>query len=323
MNDDNKRILVLLIFSILIICCITTFVAINHQSKIDSQILSNNIHMLNTKKENVDPTFKEKYNNIKHKVGMFDYVDNYNSNLSSVNVSIKDWNNLAEYIKLKYYLYNAFIIIVNKNTLLYTASAISFMIENLNKPIVFTDGIDTASTLLLVSQTKIPEVMISYNGKLYRAVSGISTPISIEKSLKYNNQNLNIIYINNNLVIPIIKVFPGIDEKYMKSFINNDNIQGIILELWQEGIAPTNEGFLKSINILTSKGVVILTIFKCDKLDCKTDIRLLEAGCLNGYDMTIETAYAKLAFLLSNVQDRKLIGKLMEINFRGEIKIEY
>ena len=113
MNDEHKKFLVILIFCTLIICCITTFVAINHQKQINNQIVSSAIHMLNTTNEDIDPTFKEKYTNIKHKIGMFDYVNNYPSNLSSVNLDINEWNNLVNYIKYKYHNYNAFIIIVN------------------------------------------------------------------------------------------------------------------------------------------------------------------------------------------------------------------
>jgi len=314
MNDDQKRFLVILIFCGLIIGCITTFVAINHQQKSDDQIVSNTIHMLNTTNGEVDPYFKENYNNVKHKVGMFDY----STNLSSSNMMIGDWNNLAEYIKNKYSNYDAFIIIVNNNTIVYTACAISFMIENLSKPIIFTEGNDLTTTLVLASQTKIPEVMISANNTLYRAVRNVFE-LTNENCLTYNYQTPNIKYANPKLIIPIIKVFPGIDEKYMKSFVDNKNIHGIILELWDEGSAPTNDGFLKSLKQITSKGVVILCVSKCNDINCELDIRLLDAGCLDGGDMTTEAAYAKLAFLLSNIPDKKMIGKLMEISFRGEL----
>ena len=325
MNDDQKRFLVILIFCGLIIGCITTFVAINHQQKTDEQIVSSSIHMLNTTNGEVDPYFKENYNNIKHKVGMFDY----STNLSSDNMIISDWNNLTEYIKNKYNNYDAFIIIVNNNTIVYTACAISFMVENLNKPIIFTNGNDLATTLVLASQTKIPEVMISTNDKLYRSVRSLSPSPGVfiskypeltdENCLTYNYQMPNIKYVNPKLIIPIIKVFPGIDEKYMKSFVDNKNINGIILEVWGEGSSPTNDGFLKSLNQITSKGVVILCVSQCNNINCEIDIRLLDAGCLDGGDMTTEAAYAKLVFLLSNIPDKKMIGKLMEISFRGEL----
>jgi L-asparaginase len=331
MNLANKRFLVLLTISTIVVCIITVFVAINHQQKIDNQIISSSIHMLNTKEGYEDPNFKQQYEKIKHKVGLFDYVDNYSSNLSSVNVVIDDWNNLVDYIKYKYYSYNAFVIIVDSSTLLYTACAISFMIENIDRPIIFTDGSDIAMSLLLASQTKIPEVMVVCDNKLHRAlrISSIIPnvykypPLTDKNCLSHNFEKPSIKYINPTLVVPIIKVFPGIDEKYMKSFIENKNIQGIILELWGEGVAPTNIGFLKAIKTITNNGIVVLCVSECDnsKFECNIDIRLLDAGCLSGYNMTTQAAYAKLVFLLSNVPDRKIIGKLMEINFRGEMSI--
>jgi L-asparaginase len=51
------------------------------------------------------------------------------------------------------------------------------------------------------------------------------------------------------------------------------------------------------------------------------NIQFLEAGVLSGGDMTTEAAYAKLYFLLSNVEDKKIIGQLMEKSFRGEMMV--
>jgi L-asparaginase len=333
--NTDQRFLCILVFSALIIGTITIYVAVNHQQNIDEQILSGAIHMLNTTDYGVEPTFTQNYNKNKYKVGRFDYVENYNG-LSSSNSSFNEWNNLVNYIYQKYYQYNAFIIIINTDTLLYTSVALSFMLEGLDKPIIFTDNQHVFSTLLLASQTKIPEVMISSNNSLFRAVrtqyygnNNFSSPnyypLTHKNCLANNiNELPKIKYLNSNLTIPLIKIFPGIDGRYMESFINNDKIHGIVIELWGDGSSPLNIGFIKAINELTKKGVIILCI-PHNKLFTgnNIDITLLEAGCLNGGNITLETAYIKLAFLLSNVSERKLIGKLMDINFRGELDNYY
>ena len=273
---------------------------------------------------------KENYEKNKHKVGKFDYNSNIN-NISSVNSSFSDWNILSKYIQNIYNNYDAFIIIINSDTLLYSSAALAFIIESLDKPIIFTDGNNVFSSLLLTSRTKIPEVMISSNNNLYRGVksenyeyNGFYSPnysSLTEKNCLVNNKSEQpkINFLSENLVIPIIKVFPGIDENYMKTFINNDNINGIIIELWKHGTSPMNIGFLKSIKELTEKGIIIVCTTDVKSYTDNIDIRLLEAGCLYGGNITIYTAYIKLSFLLSNIQDKKIIGKLLEINFRGEL----
>ena len=64
-------------------------------------------------------------------------------------------------------------IIVNNDILLYTSIALSFIIEGLDKPIIFTNGDNVFASLLSASQTKIPEVMIYSNNKLFRAVKSV------------------------------------------------------------------------------------------------------------------------------------------------------
>lgn len=327
--DSDKSFLVILVFSALIIGAITMYFAVNHQQNIDNQILSGVIHMLNTTKDGVEPTFKENYDKNKIKLGRFDY----NHNMLSDNPTFWEWNNLAKYIYDRYYDYNAFIIIVDSDILLYTSIALSFIIEGLDKPIIFTDGNNVFSSVLLASQTKIPEVMISSNDKLFRAVRSLHYgfnnfssvnyyPLSNENSLKVQyNQQPALKYINN-LVIPVIKVFPGIDDNYMNSFMNNKNIHGIVLELKGTGLGPINKDVLNTIRNMTKKGIVIICVPESKVYTGNgIDIRLVEAGCLDGGNITTETAYIKLAFLLSQSPERKLIGKLMEINFRGEIDV--
>jgi len=113
------------------------------------------------------------------------------------------------------------------------------------------------------------------------------------------------------------------DANDLVPYLNTKGLQGIILELWGEGGGPTSPEFLKVITELAKKGVVIVAVSQYDRVGggYETDIRLLEAGVLSGYDMTTPAAYAKLAFLLGNVEEKKLIGQLMEINFRGEMSL--
>lgn len=326
--DSDKSFLVILVFSALIVGTITIYCAINHQQNIDNQIVSGTIHMLNTTNDGVEPTFKEEYNKNKTKVGRFDYVHNTLSD----NPSFLEWNNLAKYIYDRYYDYNAFIIIVNTDILLYTSIALSFIMEGLTKPIMFTDGDNVFTSLLSASQTKIPEVMISSNNNLFRAVKSIYYglnnfsspnyyPLTNTNCLQIQDNHYPILKYINNVAIPIIKVFPGIDQNYINSVLNTGNIHGIIIELKGNIAGLINKDILQTIKNITTKGIVVCVSESKLNTNNDLDIRLINAGCLDAGNCTTETAYIKLAFLLSHSPEKKLIGKLMEINFRGEIDI--
>jgi L-asparaginase len=327
--DSNKSFLLILVFSALIVGIITIYCAVNHQQKIDNQIVSGTIHMLNTTNDGVEPSFKENYTKNKTKVGRFDYVHNALSN----NPNFLEWNNMAKYIYDRYYDYNAFIIIVNNDILLYTSIALSFIIEGLDKPIIFTNGDNVFASLLSASQTKIPEVMIYSNNKLFRAVKSIYYgfnnfsspnyyPLTNTNCLQIQKEQYPSLKYINNFNIPIIKVFPGIENNYLSSVLNTNNIHGIIIEMKGNSLSLINKDILQTIKNITSKGVVIVCVAENSSNTLNNiDIRLVNAGCLDAGNSTTETAYIKLAFLLSQSPERKLIGKLMEINFRGEIDI--
>jgi L-asparaginase len=249
--------------------------------------------------------------------------------MNSSEIVPKDWNIIAEDIGRKYNNYDAFIIVCGRDTLVYTASALAFMIENLTKPIILTDG-DVDSAVRLSSKTKIPEIMIVSGGKLLRGCRTVHKsshlftspnypPLEDWNCLKSSTEPPQIKFINPKINIIVVKIFPGMTAKYFLNLINA-NVQGIILEMYCLGNAPTSENFLNAIDILAKKGVVIVAVSQCDEIsEYDIDIRLLEAGVLSGQDMTTPAAYAKLYFLLSNVENKKLIGQLMEKSFRGEM----
>jgi L-asparaginase len=129
--------------------------------------------------------------------------------------------------------------------------------------------------------------------------------------------------VNPNNKIAVVKMYPGMDANDLVPYLNTKGLQGIILELQGKGGGPTHPEFLKIINELAKKGIVIVAVSQYDRIGegHETDIRLLEAGVLSGHDMTTPAAYAKLAFLLVNVEEKKLLGQLMDINFRGEMSL--
>ena len=312
LTQREKSTLVFLTTSALVATAVTIYLGLNIQHK-NEQILSNKIHIIHTGGE-IEENFRKKYEN---NMGKYN-INSYKPLMNSSNIVPKDWNIIAEDIGTKYNHYDAFVIVCGQDTLVYTASALAFMMENLSKPIILTDG-DVDLAVQLSSKTKIPEVMIASGGKLLRGCRTVHKPLDHLNCLQSPTEPPQIKFINPKINIIVVKVFPGMTAKYFLNLLNA-NVQGIILEMYCLGNAPTSEKFLDAISILAKKGVVILAVSQCDEIsEYDVDIRLLEAGVLSGHDMTTPAAYAKLSFFLSNVNNKKLIGQLIEKSFRGEM----
>lgn len=94
----------------------------------------------------------------------------------------KDWVKLCEQISSKYYQYDGFIILHGTDTMSYTASALSFMLENLSKPVVLTGAQipigevfndaknNLIASLCVAGQCQICEVCLMFNNKLLRGM---------------------------------------------------------------------------------------------------------------------------------------------------------
>lgn len=331
LTQYEKGILVLLITCALIMVVTSTYLSMNNQNK-ENLVINNRVHIIHASGE-IEQQFRENYVKYRNKMAQYD-LNIYDPQNKSSNITPNDWNKIAGDIGDIYNNYDAFVVVCGKDTLSYTASALSFILENLSKPIIITDG-ELSSALMLASSSKIPEVIVVSRGKLLRGcrVSSRSTeyfdspnyPYLTEvNSLKKPTEQLNIKFVSPKVKIIIIKVFPGIDEKHIINLLKDTGVHGVILELYGVGNSPITDKFLIAINQIATKGVIMIAVSQCDSIT-KTDVdmRLLEAGVLSGGDMTTPTAYAKLCFLLSNVEDKKLIGKLVEQSFRGEMTVHY
>ena len=161
LTQNEKSTLIILMTATLAAIAISVYLSINIQKKND-HILYNKIHIIHTGGE-VEDKFKENYKSKRYHYNL----ESYEPLMKSSNIVPNDWNIIAKDIGRKYQHYDAFVIVSGRDTLAYTASALSFMLENLSKPVVFTDG-EVASAVKLASKTKIPEVMVASGGQLLR-----------------------------------------------------------------------------------------------------------------------------------------------------------
>ena len=330
LTQQEKNILMVLVISVIIMITVSLFIGRRVQNN-NEKVYNSKIKVIHTGGE-VEHNFEEKYGKNKNKIGRFD-VTEYKPQIVSSNISASDWNKIAKDISLAYNNYDVFIIIGGRETMAYTASMLSFMLENLSKPVILSDE-NVLDALILASKTRIPEVMVSSRGKLLRGCRTIqgsteylTSPnyptLHNHNSLQKSKEQIGVKFVNPEIKIVVIKVYPGDDGKQLLSILTNKMAHGIVLETFGGGKVPISNEFFEVVNKLSKQGVIIVAVSECNQaMYIDMDPRLLEAGILPGYDMTVPAAYAKLSFLLGNVKDKQLIGLLMDRVYRGEMTID-
>jgi L-asparaginase type I len=357
LSQKDKTTLIFLTVTAVIFIIMTIYITINCPYKKEN-VVNDKILILYAGETYISPhfllikqTMAKLVVNYKNKIGQCDIkeIDNLTG------MTPNDWNTIAMEINKVYNQYDAFIIIHNTDTLAYTSSILSFMFENLNKPIILTGFMiplqnDALSNLLVslmtASMYKIPEVVVICNNKIHRgcrttkinarSVDIFATPnypllgkfekkieMSPEQVLQPPQEPMGLKLVNPKNKVIVIKIFPGITKKYINTIVNNTTVHGVVLETFGIGDVPSNEPFLEAIVYMIKRGIVVVNISQCfihqvDQTDV-TGLLLQKLGVIPGYDMTTEAALTKLYFLLGNVEDHKLYPELMKLNMRGEI----
>ena len=250
--------------------------------------------------------------------------------LDSSRMSVKEWNTIGRLISENYNSYDGFVVLHGTDTMAYTASALSFMLENLNKPVILTgsqiplcenrsDGRDNLITSMIIAGTgKVKEVCIYFGGLLIRG----------NRATKYSAQDMKA-FISPNY--PIL-ANAGLSIQYNEAaFLKKQNKGRFHFRTFTEvpiGVIRVFPGIRFDLfeSILTEKlkGVVIVVCSQCpqatvDMSAYEAGSALRKAGAVSGKDMTSETAVTKLYYLFNTCSDTKQIKKLMEKDLRGEL----
>ena len=278
--------------------------------------------------------------------------------LDSSNMSVSEWNKIGEIIYESYDDYSGFVVLHGTDTMAYTASALSFMLSGLDKPVVLTgsqiplselrsDGKDNLITsVMIAAEGVVREVCLYFSGRLLRGnramkmsadgLSAFDSPgyphlAEVGISVKYNRSALRKceggkLTLNrfSNIPIGVIKIFPGIQFGLFED-IMTEKLSGIVLETFGAGNIPSEGSeLLPIIAKAFATGSVVTVISQCPSGTValgayEASSSLKGAGAVSGGDMTTEAAVAKLYHLFSLGISRDEIKRLMEKDLAGEL----
>jgi L-asparaginase len=320
----------LTVLTVVIIVTVATILWISFRTQAKSDVLANKRVRVIDAGGHIEPDLEEKVAKNKNRISTF-HIERYNPIIQAAEVNPADWNQIASDIASSYTHYDAFVVVHGPDTLAYTSSALAFILENLGKPVIITQG-PLFPSLLAASTTIIPEVMVHSRGNLYRGccaspVTGGFTsfrtnPLNIRNCVGKPSIPLTPKPLNPRVKVVVIKVFPGINAGFMEQMgYDKKAPNGIVLETYDTGRSTTDPSFLDALTRLARQGVTIVGVSQSHGATppFSMDDRLVAAGVLDGEDMTTEAAVCKLNFLLTYEKDRRVIGHMMSKPMRGEV----
>ncbi len=223
--------------------------------------------------------------------------------IDSSNMNPEYWVDIATIIEENYEIMDGFVVLHGSDTMSYTASALSFMLENLGKPVVFTGSqlpigdlrTDAKENLITSIQiaalqekgvSKIAEVCLYFEYKLYRAnrttkinaehfeaftslnypelvQSGVHLVVNNAALYKPNRRKRLKVHKKLETNVLLVKMFPGIGEETIKYLFNYPEMKGLVIETYGSGNVTTAQWFIDSLKAVIKKGIPVINITQC------------------------------------------------------------
>ncbi len=222
--------------------------------------------------------------------------------IDSSNMNPEKWVQIATIIEENYEEFDGFVVLHGSDTMSYSASALSFMLENLSKPVIFTgsqlpigdlrtDAKENLITAIQIASLQekgkpiVQEVCLYFEYKLYRGnrttkinaehfkaftspnypelvESGVHLKVAKELILKSNSKKL-LVHKTLEGNVAIIKIFPGLTKMVLSAMIAIPNLKGIVLETYGSGNAPSDTWFIEILQQAIHKGLPVINVTQC------------------------------------------------------------
>ncbi len=223
--------------------------------------------------------------------------------IDSSNINPEHWQLLAKIIADHYTTHDGFVILHGTDTMAYTASALSFMLEGLNKPVILTgaqlpiseprsDARENLITALEIASAKesgeavVPEVCIYFDYELLRgnrskkvesmqfdafdsgnypplAKAGVKIDYNTAVIRKVQSGATLRLHTSFDSGIAIIKLFPGINQSIVESILKTPGLKAVIVETYGSGNAPTVRWLIDALRLAIERGIIVLNISQC------------------------------------------------------------